>query len=273
MLGFGDDFLRGDSQVEDGDMKLEILGCSGDVTGGRRTTAYLVDDRVLFDAGTVTDVLAPARSRQISHVFLSHIHLDHVKGLCFLSEELSMEGDRSIAVLGDGRVIEALSLHVFNNALWPNFTCLEDKEHPIVRTQAMEALVYTAAHELRVKAVPVNHRIPTTGFIIKEGEETVILTSDTGVTGELWEMARKENNLKFIVAHVAFPDRLSSLAQRAGHMTPSVLFDRIDTFRLHHVPFYVAHMKSMFEEEIRDELAKAGRKNICPAEQGSILVG
>jgi ribonuclease BN (tRNA processing enzyme) len=97
-------------------MKLEVLGCSGNVTRHHQITAYLVNDKVLFDAGTVTEVLAPASLERISHVFLSHIHLDHVKGLCSLAEESSMREARSITVLADEHVIDAISRHVFNNS-------------------------------------------------------------------------------------------------------------------------------------------------------------
>jgi hypothetical protein len=54
-------------------------------------------------------------------------------------------------------------------------------------------------------------------------------------------------------------------------MTLSMLLDRIDTFGLHHVPIYIAHMKSMFEPEIRREIKKAGRQNLRLLKQGSVL--
>jgi len=253
-------------------MKLEFLGCSGDVARERRTTAYLLNENVLVDAGTVTDVLSPERSNEISHVFISHIHLDHVKGLCFFAREQSMRADRSITVLADEPVLKALSLHVFNDVLWPDFTSAQDKEHPILRLQTMDPGGDTTVHGLRVNAIPVNHRIYTTGFLVRESETSIVFTSDTGMTEQLWETARREEHLAVIVAHVAFPDRLAHLAERAGHMTPSVLFNRIETYRFHRVPCYVAHLNSIFEEEIREEITRAGRENIRLAEQGSVLI-
>jgi len=253
-------------------LKLQILGCSGDVTGNRRTTAYLVNDRVLFDAGAVTDALSTGELKQISHVFLSHSHLDHVKGLCFLSEQVSLNKGWSLTVLADEQVIKALSLHVFNDILWPNFTLSQGKEESFVRLEALDPLGWITAHGLNVKAIAVNHKTPTTGFLVKEGENAIMMTSDTGVTEQFWKVAQLEEHLAFVIAHVAFPDRLSRLAQRSGHMTPSVLLERIDTHGLHHVTFYVAHVKSEFEDEIRHEMGKMGKENIRLAEEGSILV-
>ena len=98
-----------------------------------------------------------------------------------------------------------------------------------------------------------------------------MMTSDTGLTEQFWQAARREKHLEFIIAHVAFPSRLLNLALMSGHMTPTMLLERIDTFGLHQVPFYIAHMKSIFETEIRKEIKKAGRRNLRLLKQGSVL--
>lgn len=253
-------------------MKIEVIGCHGNVAGPRHTTAYLANDRVLFDAGTVTEVLSGDRLRGISHVCVTHVHLDHIKGLCCLAEELSMdEGRRTVTVVAVEEVIGDLARHVFNNRLWPDFTAIPDRENPIVRMQPIGVDEYLAVGPLSVKAIAVNHRVPTTGFLMREDDEAVMITSDTGVTHAIWEAARRER-ADLIIAHVAFPSRLPGLAAAAGHMTPSVLFDRIDRFGLGAVPFYVAHTKSMFEDEIRAEIGTAGRPNIHMLDQGAVLV-
>jgi hypothetical protein len=106
--------------------------------------------------------------------------------------------------------------------------------------------------------------------VVKESDTTVMLTSDTGMTEQLWQEAKAESHVEFIIAHVAFPGRLSHLALTTGHMTLALL-DRIDTYGLHHIPFYISHMKSMFEREIRTEIKHAGRENLRVLRQGSIL--
>ena len=68
------------------------------------------------------------RLRQISHVCVSHIHLDHINGLCYLGEVLSMFDGQQLIVAADEPVIEGLSKHVFNNLLWPDFTAIPNRE-------------------------------------------------------------------------------------------------------------------------------------------------
>ena len=47
-------------------MTLEMLGCSGNVIGEYRATAFLINDSVLLDAGTVTEVLDDERLKRSS---------------------------------------------------------------------------------------------------------------------------------------------------------------------------------------------------------------
>lgn len=56
-------------------MKLTILGCSGGIGIGLRTTAMLLDDDVLIDAGTGVGDLTLDRMARIDAVFLTHSHL------------------------------------------------------------------------------------------------------------------------------------------------------------------------------------------------------
>jgi ribonuclease BN (tRNA processing enzyme) len=252
-------------------MKLEVLGCYGNVTPRCRTSAFLINDTVLLDAGTVTEVLSPERLRRISHVCLSHVHLDHVKGLCCLAEEFSMYEDCRVTVLADEPILAELSQYVFNDVLWPDFTAIPDSTNPIVRLEVLTPLEPALVDGLSIRAIPVRHKVRTTGFSVTEADKVIMLTSDSGIAEQFWEIAQGESRLEFIVADVAFPDRLSALASVAGHMTLSVLLDQIDRYCLHHIPFYVAHMKSMFEEEIRREISNARRQNIRVLEQGSLL--
>jgi nicotinamide-nucleotide adenylyltransferase len=69
-------------------MKIEILGCYGNNIGWYRSTAFLINDCTLLDAGTVTEVLDDERLKKIEHVVISHTHIDHLKGLFPLVDEL-----------------------------------------------------------------------------------------------------------------------------------------------------------------------------------------
>src|SRR2546428_75483 len=69
-------------------MKLRVLGAFGGEGLGHRPTAFLINDRTLIDAGTVSSALTVPEQLSIEHALISHSHLDHVAGLRDLSETL-----------------------------------------------------------------------------------------------------------------------------------------------------------------------------------------
>ncbi len=90
-------------------MKVEVLGCSGGIGGGLRTTSILVDNRILIDVGTGIGVLSIDQLRNIHHVFLTHSHLDHTAGLPLFADTVfdSLVGD-PLQIYARVETIEAL---------------------------------------------------------------------------------------------------------------------------------------------------------------------
>ncbi len=68
-------------------MRVQVLGCSGGIGAGLRTTALRIDDDILVDTGTGIGDLPLAEIRRIEHVFLTHSHLDHTAGLSRYSHD------------------------------------------------------------------------------------------------------------------------------------------------------------------------------------------
>src|SRR5437660_107692 len=66
-------------------MKIRVLGAYGAEGLGQRPTSFLVNDRILIDAGTVGGALTLPEQSQIEHALITHSHLDHVAGLAFLA--------------------------------------------------------------------------------------------------------------------------------------------------------------------------------------------
>ena len=98
-------------------MKIKVLGAFGSEGLGQRPSAFLVNDRTLVDAGSVTGALTVDEQVEIEHALLSHSHLDHVVGLAFLTDTLaSARAPRAVTAMSVEPVIEALRSHAFNNA-------------------------------------------------------------------------------------------------------------------------------------------------------------
>ncbi|MCG6872632.1 MAG: MBL fold metallo-hydrolase, partial [Gammaproteobacteria bacterium] len=69
-------------------MKLRVLGCSGGVGPGLRTTSFLVDEDILIDAGSGVGDLTQAEQEAIRHIFITHTHMDHCAFLPLLADNL-----------------------------------------------------------------------------------------------------------------------------------------------------------------------------------------
>jgi phosphoribosyl 1,2-cyclic phosphodiesterase len=65
-------------------MIVRVLGCSGGVGKGLRTTSYLLDEHILLDGGTGVGDLTLDEMRQIRHLVLTHAHLDHIAGFALM---------------------------------------------------------------------------------------------------------------------------------------------------------------------------------------------
>lgn len=253
-------------------MRIKILGCSGNLVGRHRTTSFLLDDSLLIDAGTVTEAISRRGLKKIRRIVISHTHMDHVKGLFPLVDELVMMGDYSIELVSCAPVLDIISNNLLNNRIWPDFTVIPSVSRAVIRLKGIPLEKPTILDGISVVPVLMTHTVYTVGFVIRQDDgQGFMFTADTGPTKRFWKMAGSEKDIRFIIADVSFPDRLADLATLSGHMTPSMLMESIDSYGLGDMLFYVSHMKPVFASEIVAEFERSGRKNIRFLRQSEIL--
>jgi glyoxylase-like metal-dependent hydrolase (beta-lactamase superfamily II) len=121
-------------------MQIRVLGCSGSIAAGSRTTSFLVDDDVLIDAGTGIGDLSLDELARIDHILVTHSHLDHVLGIGLMADTVARKriGGAPIRVHALPATLEALRKHIFNGVIWPDFTRLPSAEQPLL-TSALGA--------------------------------------------------------------------------------------------------------------------------------------
>jgi cAMP phosphodiesterase len=252
-------------------MKLRVLGAFGSAGIDQKPSAFLVNDRVLVDAGTVAGALTVPEQLAIKHAVISHVHLDHVVGLAFLTDTLSSCGEeRSVMVTGIAPVVDALRDSVFNNLVWPNFAAIPSREAPVVRYRTLAEDVAQPVEDLWVTPVAVSHSVPAAGFIVHDGGRGFVYSGDTGPTDALWKAMREQRGLGAVVLECAFPNRLGTLAERSKHMTPALIQRELDKLPPD-VPIWIFHIKPPFYEETAEELSRLdARDRIVILEQDKI---
>ena len=249
-------------------MRIRVLGSFGSEGLGQRPSAFLVNEHVLVDAGTVPGALTVDEQVEIEHALLSHPHLDHIVGLAFLTDTLAGVGARRpVTATSIGPVVEALRAHAFNNVLWPDFTVIPSPEAPVLKLRTLAEEAEQRVGDLWVTPVPVEHTVPTTGFIIHDGEIGFVYSGDTGPTERLWRAARGLRGLRAVIMECAFPDRLGRLAEASKHLTPALVRREMDKLPPE-LPVWVYHIKPQFYQETVEELARIDPARLQILEQG-----
>lgn len=238
-------------------MEWRILGSFGGSSPSCRMTSFLVDGQLALDAGSLTQALTLEEQQGVARIALSHSHLDHVASIPFLVENVFANGSRTLEILLTPEVHRTVKRHLFNNDLWPDFTRIPSQLSPAVKLVEIQPRTPFTLNHLTLTPIPVNHTVPTCGFLVEErGGGAVLFTSDTGPSDEVWAWANRCQNLKAVIVEVSFPTRLQRVADVSLHLTPTTLATELA--KLHRqVPVYLYHLKPGHLEELRAELSQA----------------
>lgn len=249
-------------------MKIKVLGVFGSEGQGQRPSAFLVNDRVLVDAGSVPGALNVDEQREIEHALLSHAHLDHIVGLAFLTDTLAItSAKRPVIATSIAPVVDDLKKHAFNDRLWPDFSTIPTSQTPVLGYRTLAEDVESRVGELWVTPIRVDHTVDAVGFVIHDGETGFVYSGDTGPTERIWQAARELKGLKAVIVETAFPSRLDGLARASKHLTPTMLSREMKKMPSD-LPLWVYHIKPHFFEEVAEELQKIDPARIHILEQG-----
>jgi len=238
-------------------MEIRVLGSSGSEGPGRNPTAFLIDDFLLLDAGTVSLSLDLESQTKITHIFLTHAHLDHIKAIPFLVDNIvATHGLGKITILSGRDVIADLKRNVFNNKIWPDFTLLPSSHNPIMRYQVVSTRKPIEVRDYRIFSTRVSHSVPAYGYVVADSTgEALVYTGDTGPTDRLWKRI-KGFKVKALIIETSFPDEMSRLALDSGHLTPSLLHKELRKLPVLPDHIYITHLKPYYREEIKRQLAE-----------------
>ena len=253
-------------------MKIRVLGCSGGIGAGSRTSALLVDDDVLIDAGTGIGDLQLDEIASIRHVFLTHAHLDHIAGLPMLVDSVFEEDfETPLTVYAREETLRAVQDHLFNDVIWPNFAKLPTAERPMLRYQVCSPGDTITIDHRDFYAVDVMHTVPTLGYTVQNSGGVFAVSGDTKTNETLWPVLNACDDLRVLVIEVSFADEMLQLANDAGHYCPSTLAKDLE--RLQHEPeIWLTGMKPGEEDRILEQVLEAApNKNIKMLSRGTVL--
>lgn len=261
-------------------MKIRILGCHGsdlllrkaDGTNSYRSCGFLLDDHILIDVGTGPSVLSLEEQQQIRYVLLSHIHMDHVKELAPLVDNLFGFYDSTLQVLSSSEILEGLQRYIFNDLVFPNFFALPSSQNPIVSPYPLPLDVKTKVSSYRVTPIKVNHVVSTVGFIVENDQAAFIYSGDTYSTEAIWAAATNLPHLKAVFMESSFPNKMSDLARDSKHLTPFLVAQEFKKIGRPDVQLYVYHLKPQYRNEIITQLLELGISSLSVLQEGQEIV-
>ncbi len=255
-------------------MQIRVLGCSGSIAAGSRTTSFLLDDNVLIDAGTGVGDLTLDEMARIDHILVTHSHLDHVLSIGLLADSVTrrrMADSRPpVQVYALPATVAALRLHVFNGVIWPDFTRLPDTLNPVLRFEPVTVGQVLQVGKRRIEVLPASHTVPAVGYAVLASAGAWVFTGDTGPNPPLWERLQTLP-LAALVIETAFRDDEHALATISQHLCPAQLERELARLPAS-VDVYITHIKPGEVDAVMSEIgAHDSRHRIQALSTGQLM--
>ncbi|OGP56631.1 MAG: hypothetical protein A2162_10605 [Deltaproteobacteria bacterium RBG_13_52_11b] len=253
-------------------MKINVLGCSGAAFPDHHPPGFLLDDRILFDAGSLTDVLNERAQMKIEHIFVTHAHLDHILGIPFLADNVlnGRKGHR-VNVFSIPPVIKTIKKNLLNSSVWPDFTVIPDSRKAILNLVALKATTSIRMDPYTVTPYPVNHSVPAVGYLVEDKRKRrFFYTGDTGPSGSTWESIGGRQ-VHCLIIEVSLPNRMGDMAIKTGHLTTRLL--REELLKMRNMPerIYITHPKPQYFKTIKAELQKLHLSHLSMLREGQTI--
>ncbi len=209
---------------------IRVLGCSGSMASGDRTTSFLLDGCVLLDAGSGVGDLTLEEMARVDDILVSHSHLDHVLGIPLLADSIMRRrlaaGRPPIRVHALPATLRALREHLLNDVIWPDFTRLPTAERPVLALRPLEVGQRLVLGPRCVEVLPARHSVPAVGFAVfphADGSGAAwVYSGDTGPNPALWARLA-QLQVATLAIETAFGDDDHALAEVSGHLHPASL--------------------------------------------------
>ena len=253
-------------------MRLQLLPSTFDTDTAslrQHLTCFVIDDVVAIDAGSLAMAASALHLRQIRDVVLTHAHLDHIAGLPLFIDDLFSTLSEPVTIYSTESVMQTLERDIFNWSVYPRFSELSNANGPVLKYRTFgEAEKFSVKH-LTFQPVAVNHKVPSTGFLVSDGGTTIGLSGDTAEMDGFWNLINSTEDLSAILLECAFPDELEDLARVSHHLTPRRMKLELEKCE-RRCPIYVVNLKPMFRESIVRQLVELNEADLTVLQVGRV---
>ncbi len=236
------------------------MGAHGLESNATKFMSILVDGVLALDAGALASSLSLSQQGKLKAILLTHSHADHIMGLASLSMRAFLIG-ATVEVYAIKDTIDAITTHVFNGVIHPDFTRMPSVEKPALRFHVLETYKPQSIDGYSILAFLVYHSVPAAGYQVtsKDGK-SVLYSGDTGPgVPSHWEYIHPD----LLILDCGGSSKWSAQGSKSGHMTPALLKPELVEFRRQKgylPPIVLVHMAPPLENEIKGETAELARE-------------
>ena len=207
-------------------LEIFVIGCGGtQPLPFRHLSSIMVRHKgqcFLFDCGEGTQVSLKRqglRWKNISHMFVSHIHADHVTGipgLMMLSSQVQRE--EPLHIVAPKKVCEFISSICNNLNIYINYPL--HLQH-IEFNSDLQCLYKN--EEVQISCFPLIHTQPNVGFLIEEKQRPGIFSPEAATKlavpcGPLWHALQHGQTVENIYSTEIKPEQVLGLPRRGTRM-------------------------------------------------------
>jgi ribonuclease BN (tRNA processing enzyme) len=253
-------------------MKLRVLGCSGAEFPGHNPPGFLLDDEILFDAGSLTNVLDGNGQRKIRNIFITHAHLDHIRGIPFLADNLIINNcGCNVKIISIPQVIRTIRKNLLNGYVWPDFTIIPEPQNGLLQFVPVRDGRPMRINGYSITPFRVKHSVPAVGYLVEDSRHRrFFYTGDTGPTGVTWKKIGNRQ-LHCLIIEVSFPNKMEETAIVTGHLTTRLLKKELSKISLMPERICITHTKPQYFAAIKGELADLRMKNVRLLKDGETI--
>lgn len=243
-------------------MKIKVLGCCAEPLR-HYLSSFLLDERILFDAGSLTNVPDKRTQLKIEKIFITHAHLDHIMGIPFLAENIFSENKRhKVDIISIPPVLRTIKNNLLNNSVWPDFTIIPNARHGILSLVELKIGQSIRTNDYTITPYKVTHTVPAVGYLVEsKSGRRFFYTGDTGPSDGTWKELGNER-VHCLIIEVSFPNQMEEFAIRTGHLTPQLLGKELLKIKNTPERIYITHSKPKYFKTVRAELQKLKINNL-----------
>lgn len=253
-------------------MRIQVLGCAGAEYPGNNSPAFLLDDEILLDAGTITSALDWKKQMRVRTIFITHAHFDHIRSIPFLADNIVMSDmSHRVMIYSIPSVIRTIRHNLFNSTVWPDFTVIPRPDNAIMTLLKVEEGRPVRVGKYAVTPLRVNHTVPSVGYLVEDGKgRRLFYTGDTGPTNGTWKRIGRRK-IHGLIIDVSFPNAMEELAIRTGHLTPRLLKAELSKIAIPPDRVYVTHPKPRHRKTIEGQIRKMGMEKVRLLREGETI--